>query len=653
MRFPPSFLEEIRARLPVSEVVRRRVKLMKSGREWKGLSPFNSEKTPSFFVNDQKMAWFDFSSGKNGNIFDFVMETEGLAFPEAVERLAADAGLSLPTVTRETEEQEKRRASLHEVLEQAALFFESNLQSRLGQRARAYLDQRGLSSETQKQFRLGYAPADKYALRDALAAKGVTAEAMIETGLLIHGEDIAVPYDRFRDRVIFPISDRSGRVIAFGGRTLDKDGQPKYLNSPETPLFHKGAQLYNQARARRAAHEHGSLIVVEGYVDVISTAQAGFPQCVAPLGTALTADQCELLWKMTEEPVLCFDGDRAGRKAAYRAMDTALPLIGAGRSLRFALLPEGQDPDDLARSGGGTAIQSVISQALPLVDLIWMRETEGVDFHTPERRAAFHRRLGEITRAITDETLRHYYQAEFKTRLAALFGTDRPNPQRETARNGGFGGSRFGTSRFGTFGDRKGFGPPDETKIRATPPSVSTSLARSALFRPAATHLPPREALILLLLLKHPALIETYLEDIAALELSTAEAGKFREKLLGLAGREGLDHHGFQAELAAGGFEAFQRKLESMGAQASHWYMDPEASNTDAEEVLKQALTLHHKARALHRELQLAELALGNDASELNLARLKDIQEQLSALSGMEAAVEGFGALSGRPGGSL
>ncbi|WP_020173441.1 DNA primase [Methyloferula stellata] len=655
MRFPPSFLEEIKARLPVSEVVRRRVKLMKSGREWKGLSPFNAEKTPSFFVNDQKMAWFDFSSGKNGNIFDFVMATDGLSFPETVERLAADAGLPLPTVTRETEEQEIKRASLHEVLEQAALFFETHLHGRLGQRARTYLDQRGLGLDTQKQFRVGYAPAEKYALRDALAAKGITVEAMIETGLLIHGDEIAVPYDKFRDRVIFPICDRSGRVIAFGGRTLDKDGQPKYLNSPETPLFHKGSVLYNHHRARKAAHERGGVIVVEGYVDVISMSNAGFPQCVAPLGTALTPDQCELLWKMAEEPVLCFDGDRAGRKAAYRAMDMALPLIGNGRSLRFALLPDGQDPDDLARSGGGGAIQSVIGQALPLVDLIWMRETEGVDFHTPERRAAFHRRLGEIARTITDETLRHYYQAEFKTRLDTLFGADRAVQVRDRGAppRGQFGASRFETSRFGGFGNRRGFGPGDEAKSLAAAPSVSTSLARSALFRPATAGLPPREALILLLLLNHPALIETYLEDIAALELSTPEAAKFREKLLGLAGREGLDHHGLGAELAQSGFEPFQRKLESISALASHWYMDPKASDADAEEVLKQALTLHHKARALHRELQLAELALGNDASELNLARLKDIQEQLSALSGMEAAVEGFGALSGHPSGSL
>ena len=352
MRFPPSFLDEIKARLPVSEVVRHRVKLLRAGREWKGLSPFNSEKTPSFFVNDQKMAWFDHSAGKNGNIFDFLMETEGLSFPEAVKQLAHEAGLALPRVSPEAEAEEKARASLHEVLALAAAYFCAQLAGGQGSAARAYLAGRGLDAETQGRFQLGYALPEKYALRDALAARGIPVPAMIEAGLLIHGEEIAVPYDRFRDRIMFPIHDAGGRVIAFGGRALAKDAQAKYLNSPETALFHKGAILFNHHRARKAAHDGAPLIVVEGYIDVIAMASVGFEATVAPLGTALSAEQCELLWKMAEEPVLCFDGDRAGRKAAYRAIDMALPLIGPGRSLSFALLPEGEDPDDLARAGG-------------------------------------------------------------------------------------------------------------------------------------------------------------------------------------------------------------------------------------------------------------------------------------------------------------
>ncbi len=393
MRFPPSFLDELKARLPVSEVARRRVKLVKAGREWKGLSPFSPEKTPSFFVNDQKQAWFDFSSGQNGSIFDFVMLTEGVTFPEAVERLAAMAGLAMPTVTPEAEQREKRRATLHEAMELAAQFFTEQLHGRAGAKARGYLQDRAITPQAQKLFRIGYAPNERFALRDWLAAKDVPIEVMTESGLLIHGEDIAVPYDRFRDRVMFPIEDARGRVIAFGGRALEKDVPAKYLNSPETPLFHKGATLYNLHRARKGAHDGAAVVAVEGYVDVIAMVMAGFPGAVASCGTALTPEQCDLLWRLAPEPTLCFDGDRAGRKAAFRALDTALPMLGPDKSFRFALLPEGQDPDDLARSGGPDAIAKVLGQAKPLVDLLWGREVEAAgDLATPERRAGLERK---------------------------------------------------------------------------------------------------------------------------------------------------------------------------------------------------------------------------------------------------------------------
>src|SRR6267154_1975546 len=355
MRFPASFLDDLRARLPVSEVVGRRVKLKKAGREWKGLSPFNKEKTPSFFVNDQKAAWFDFSSGKNGNIFDFVMQTEGVNFPEAVERLASMAGVPLPRVTPEAEAREERRKTLHDIVELAAKFFEATLQSRTGAKARGYLADRGIEPKTQLRFRIGYAPGERFALKEHLGSQGIAADDMVEAGLLVSGEDIPVPYDRFRDRVMFPITDLRGRVIAFGGRALEKDVPAKYLNSPETPLFHKGSNLYNGAAARQATHDGAKLIVVEGYVDVIAMVSAGYPATVAPLGTALTGDQLALLWTMADEPILCFDGDAAGRRAAYRAIDLALPHIKPGKSLLFAALPDGHDPDDLVRSGGAGA----------------------------------------------------------------------------------------------------------------------------------------------------------------------------------------------------------------------------------------------------------------------------------------------------------
>ena len=425
MKFPPAFLDEIRARLPVSEVVGKRVKLRKQGREWAGLSPFNAEKTPSFFVNDQKGFFHDFSSGKHGDIFSFLIETEGLSFPDAVERLATMAGVPMPRQSGAEAEQEKRRASLLDVLAMAARLFEGNLQQPSGAKARGYLSDRGIGPAAQQQFSLGFSSPERFALRDALAGQGVGADQMIEAGLLVHGEGIAVPYDRFRDRVMFPIHDRAGRVIAFGGRAMDPGATAKYLNSPETALFHKGALLFNHHRARKAAHDRGQIIVVEGYIDTIAMSEAGFANVVAPLGTALTSDQCALLWAMAPEPILCFDGDNAGRKAAFRAIETALPLIGAAKSLRFALLPEGQDPDDLVRAGGAPAMADVLKSALTFADMLFQRESDGQEFHTPESRAALERRLTDAVGLIGDEILRRHYQADLRRRLTAFFGEER------------------------------------------------------------------------------------------------------------------------------------------------------------------------------------------------------------------------------------
>ncbi len=279
----------------------------------------SKEKSPSFFVNDQKGFYHDFSSGKHGNIFDFLMETEGVTFPEAVERCASMIGMAVPTSSPEDTRREERRRTLHDVMELAAKFFTEALAARSGAKARGYLADRGLDAPTQLKFRLGYAPPDRFALKEYLGAKGVSVEDMVEAGLLIAGDAVPVPYDRFRDRVMFPIGDVRGRVIAFGGRALEKDVPAKYLNSPETPLFHKGDTLYNFSAARQAAHDGAPLIAVEGYVDVIAMVSVGFEATVAPLGTALTENQLGLLWKMADEPILCFDGDSAGKRAAYRA----------------------------------------------------------------------------------------------------------------------------------------------------------------------------------------------------------------------------------------------------------------------------------------------------------------------------------------------
>ena len=635
MRFTPEFLDEIKSRVSVSDVVGRRVRLKKEGREWRGLSPFNAEKTPSFFVNDDKRAWFDFSSGRNGNIFDFVMATDGLSFPEAVERLAGEAGLELPKSTPEALAREEKRSGLSEVLELATQFFERSLNDRGGAKARAYLSGRGLGPDLQGEFRLGYAQGERYALRDHLASKGVGAEIMIEAGLLVHGEGIAVPYDRFRERVMFPIADRSGRVIAFGGRALDADAKAKYLNSPETPLFHKGAVLYNHHKARKAAADRGTVIAVEGYVDVIAMSAAGFPHVVAPLGTALTPDQCELLWRMAPEPVLCFDGDGAGRRAAFRAVDTALPVIGPSKTLRFAFLPEGQDPDDLARSGGAAAIGEVIGKARPFVDVLWMRETEATTLDTPERRAGLEHRLGELTRSIADEALRRHYTAELRARMASL---NAPKvPQR--------GGTLPHAPGFGRGGGR-GFGPPPlRGYVAAALPPLSESLSKSPHF--ARNSFARRDVEILVALLNHPSLLQHHAEDLAHFEFGHADLKRLSEILIALSSDHFANDEALKKVVDERGYRELRLRIEASAAKLPHWYLRPETADSDADQALRQALALHRKARELHRELKDAELALGRDESDSNLAWLRDVQTRLATLEGTEASVEGYGHMSG------
>ncbi len=633
MKFTPSFLDEIRARVPVSEVVRQKVAIRKQGREWRGLSPFNSEKTPSFYVNDPKGFFHDFSSGKHGDGFTFLMETEGISFPEAVARLAAMAGLPMPVETAEERERDKKRATLAEVLDWAAEHFQKQLRGPQGREARDYLARREISPAAQAQFRLGYAAPGRHDLRDALAARGATVETMIEAGLLIHGEDVTVPYDRFRDRVMFPICDRGGATIAFGGRALAKDAQAKYLNSPETELFHKGLTLYNLHNARKAAHEAGTVIAVEGYVDVIAMTAAGFPHCVAPLGTALTTEQCGLLWRMAEEPILCFDGDKAGLKAAWRAIDTALPLIDPGKSLRFVLLAGGQDPDELLRSGGPSAVAEALRAPLPLVEMLWRRETEGKTLETPERRAGLERRFRELSAQIRDPSLRRHYERELDQRLSQLLdGRDR---------------------RFAPAFRRRGEGyrrPPAGGSGPAV--TVGAALAGSPLFRGVKSPVSPRECLLLLIFVNHPSLIPEHLEDLVSVEFEAREARALQELLveLGTSRAHGETESSPSPEEAIenAGLSAFLARLEGMVAHANLWSVRKGAAASDAAVTLRQVLGLHRKVSTLNRELRAVERRLANDPCEEDQARLAEIRAQLSAIDGTEASLEGFGSMSGR-----
>jgi DNA primase len=665
MRFTPQFLDELKARLPVSEVVGKRVKLIRSGREFKGLSPFNKEKTPSFFVNDQKEAWFDFSSGKNGSIFDFIMLTEGVTFPEAVERLAQMAGVALPKVSQEDQQRDARRKSLYDVMDLAAKFFETTLAGRAGAKARGYLADRGLDAKTQLQFRLGFAPGERFALKEHLGSHGIPVGDMIEAGLLISGDDIPVPFDRFRDRVMFPITDIRGRVIAFGGRAMEKDVAAKYLNSPETPLFHKGHTLYNIATARQAVHDGAKtgvqVIAVEGYVDVIAMVTAGFPASVAPLGTALTEDQLALLWKLADEPVLCFDGDGAGVRAAYRAMDLALPRLKPGKSLKFALLPQGQDPDDLLRSAGREAVADVINAARPLGQMLWGRETEGHSFDTPERRAALEARINEVTASIADESVRKYYRQDFSDRLRQFFAPAsgaRNFPPRGPGQGSGQGNWRDRQGIAGTGPQRFGAKRP-EVGSRNTPyVVVSQQMAASPLHRGFRTSVPTREALILQAALNYPWLLHDHLEELASLEFRHAGAEQLKAALIDVAAHSsdhaaGLDPETLRAELKSRNLTEVMERIAASITTQSVWGARPDAAPEDVLITWQQLVALHRQWHSLTKELKDAEQALGQDASETNYLRLRDVKDRLSQMDGTEALIEGFGASSGRGARSL
>ncbi|MCJ2077731.1 DNA primase [Methylobacterium sp. E-016] len=626
MRYPPHILEEIRNRLPASDVVGRRVKLKKAGREWRGLSPFNAEKTPSFYVNDQKQFYHCFSSGKHGDIFSFLIETEGLSFPEAVERLAADAGVTLPAPTADTREMETKRRGAIEVMELATAWFEERLASPAGAVARAYLDRRELGPEIRRSFRLGYAPADRYGLRDHLAGKDVDKALMGELGLLVTGDDIAVPYDRFRDRIIFPIADVRGRVIAFGGRAMQADAKAKYLNSPETPLFHKGQGLYNLHHARKPAHDRGTIISVEGYVDAIAMTRAGYPNTVAQLGTALTEEQLALMWRYADEPILCFDGDGAGQRAANRTLDVALPMLEPGRSLRFAMLPEGQDPDDLLRSGGSGAIDKVVEAAKPLVEMLWSRAVETGSTDTPERRAGLAKTLRGLVAGIRDETVRGYYRDEIEERLRGL------SPRGATQQRGAYqpGGRPNAYVRKPRPGD-----PPPSPRLTAGP---SAGLARSNGFSGSGGS---REAMIVASLLVHPELLGLEAEDLAALDLEDADAVALRSVLLDRAADAAdPDVAVVGNRLARAGLEAASARLAARVRPGDRWALDPHADLVKLEDALRQAVILHRKAGALNSELRQAERALVEEETEANFAWLCDVKERLAVIAGAETEAD-------------
>ncbi len=429
MRFGDGLLEEILRRTDIVQLVGRRVKLERRGRALWGCCPFHKEKSPSFKVENERRTYKCFGCGAGGNAFKWLMETEGLSFPEAVKKLADEAGVALPAWSPEDEAREQKKKSLYEIIELACQFFESRLREPAGAAARDYLKTRGLDGAAAKKFRLGYA-GDDNSLIAHLTEKNVTLDDMIAAGLARPADESRGARDFFYNRLMFPIADGRGRVVAFGGRGLDPDAKPKYINTGETSLFSKGHMLYNFASAREAALKSTQIIVAEGYMDVIALVRAGFESAVAPLGTALTEDQLHLLWRVAPEPLLAFDGDEAGLKAAHRAARLALGYLKPGHSLRFAFLPQGEDPDSYIKSAGVAAMQKLLDEALPLGQLLWRAETEGRDFSTPERRAGLERALSDIVAQISDGKIADYYRRDFEQRVFDSF--KRRAPARET-----------------------------------------------------------------------------------------------------------------------------------------------------------------------------------------------------------------------------
>lgn len=425
--FTPSFLDELRTRVSIVNIVGQSVKLKRKGNEYWGCCPFHHEKTASFSVSDQKEYYHCFGCGAHGNVIDFVMKTSGLSFPEAVEQLARTAGMAIPRSSPQEYEREKKKKDLYEAAEQACLFFEEQLYKPAGREALYYLQQRGLKENIIKQFRLGFAPPGN-ALKAHMTREGFTEEQLKTAGLLNVSSKDQSTYDYFRSRVMFPISDRRGRVIAFGGRVMD-DGEPKYLNSPDTPLFSKGDNLYALHLSAEQARKMQEIIVVEGYMDVIAMAAAGVRRAVAPLGTALTERQIELLWRHAPEPLCCFDGDGAGQRAAARAADRVLPILKAGYSLRFVTLPDNLDPDEYIKAHGRASFENfLLTENRPLFKQLWQMLLEGRTLDTPERKAGLSKDIDECLKKIKDPPVQNFYRQEFKS---ALWEATNPYKDRE------------------------------------------------------------------------------------------------------------------------------------------------------------------------------------------------------------------------------
>jgi len=615
MAFPPGFLDELRARLSLSDLVGRKVSLKRrSGSEYAGLCPFHNEKTPSFTVNDKKGFFHCFGCGEHGDAVGFVMKTEGLSFPESVEKLAREVNLPVPRATPEERERADRAATLQQVVELAVVWFQKQIRLPAGRQGLDYLRGRGLSDAVIDDFRLGFAPDSRDGVIAALKRENVPIEKIVEAGLAIQPEDRREPYDRFRGRVMFVINDRRGRAIAFGGRVMGA-GEPKYLNSPETPLFHKGANLYCLDRARQAVTKDQPVIVAEGYMDVIALHGAGFTGAVAPLGTALTEGQLGELWKLADEPYLCFDGDNAGQRAMSRAAERALPLLRPGKSLRFLTLPAGEDPDSLIRTRGPEAVRRVLDLARPLSDVVWDMEIEGKSADTPERRASLQRGVEQRVAEIADPVVRDYYRTEMRNRLNRM-----RRPAVPAWQPGGL---------------RRPFRRPGDPEPA---PFAAGSAARRAGDDLDGSR---QERVLLGALIERPALLHILAEDLAALPIASPDLIRLRSGLLDAlslvpsgvdpAADEAAGEPSLEAQLILQHLEriGLGRLAASARTKAREAFRDDPADADGWVGQWRRAARHMSHLQADPEELKRAEEALAEDMSEENLRRLQAILDRM------------------------
>jgi DNA primase len=611
MRYGPNLLDEILRRTDVVQLVGKRVKLTRRGQAFWGCCPFHKEKSPSFKVENARRTFKCFGCGKGGDAFRWLMETEGLSFPESVERLAGEAGVALPKWSAEDEAREEKKKSLYDVVEAACAFFETQLREPGGRAARDYLAGRGLSGDAARKFRLGYAPAGNGALIEHLKTKNVTMDDMIAAGLARPSDGERGARDFFFNRVTFPISDARGRIVAFGARALEADAKPKYINTGETELFSKGRLLYNFFTARPAATKAQTIVVAEGYMDVIALVRAGFEHAVAPLGTALTEDQLALLWRTVPEPILAFDGDDAGLRAAHRAARLALPLLRAGHSLRFAFLPAGEDPDSFVAAQGPGAMKALLDQAEPLVKVLWKGETDGKDLSTPEKRAGLERELAEIASLIGDAKVADYYRRDFDQRVFEAFKR-RPPAASQARADRGFtprGGYRQGGGRY--------------MPVEAVSSAVKTSLlARSG--QKAAPHV--KELEIAQCLLKDPEIADRQGEILAAVPFSDRSLDMFRRELLNLAASGfRLENPGLENHLIRKGMSELVARLTDRHGGGGEPSDPSSGGSADAEDTEARFLRAAAQLRdivELAPERQRAAERLKNEPTEENWAEL-------------------------------